>query len=155
MSFSMKYILVPLLIFWGLGSQAQVKRILPKSFKKLELGMSMERFAEVRKEVETDKLSRDKFRYRWEEKVKKRGAISSVVYYFGDGEGKPLYELILYYRDLRARDQWLEKNYGVPNYKNNTEWRFATDLGFEVRAWRYEDRLIIAAMMPGTEWEGE
>ena len=141
------------LSFAFLLGNGQVKRILPKTFKKVELGMPMEDFAAVRKGLQTEDLSRDKFRYRWAETCKKKSAISSVVYYFSDTEEKSLYEMIIYYRDLRVRDAWLAKNYGTPNYKNGTEWRFASDLGFEVRAWRYEDRLVIVAAMPGTEWE--
>lgn len=141
------------LVCGSLTGQAQVKRVLPKTFKKIELGMSMADFAQVRKRLNTEDLSRDKFRYRWTENIKKGKGIASAVYYFDDSEDKSLYEVIIYYNDLRVRDAWLAKNFGAPNHKNNTEWRFASTLGTQIHAWRYEDRLVVVAALRGTEWE--
>ncbi len=115
--------------------------------------MSMEAFAEKRKTVEPNKLSRENFRYVWEERFSDKYPYHTAQYYFSDKEEHAFYEVILSYRDLSARDNWLSKYFGPPNSKNNTEWKLISKKGLQFRAWRYEDRLVIAALLPGTEWE--
>ena len=124
-----------------------------KEFKKIVFGMSLEQFADKRKTALPNKLTKESFRYAWMETFPKSEPIHTAKYYFSDKEEKPLYEVILFYRDLRARDNWLEKYFGTPNFKNNTEWELVTKKGQQIRAWRYEDRLVITALLPGTEWE--
>ena len=135
------------------GLVAQVKKPLPKHFKKLYLGMGMDEFAKVRRSLYSNGLERERMRFRWVERCPKHKSMTSVTYYFDDDKDRRLYELIIYYHDLRARDAWLEKVYGPPNAANGTEWRFPTKHGFDLRAWRYEDRLVIVGEVPGTEWE--
>lgn len=135
------------------SSQAQVKRTFPKDFKKLRFGMSMEQFAGKRKSVEPNHLTREKFRYVWVESFSSKYPFHTAKFYFSDKEERPFYELILFYSDLTARDNWLRKYFGAPNFKNNTEWELVSKDGQQLRAWRYEDRLIITALLPGTEWE--
>ena len=148
--------IVCLLILVGhsLSAQAQVKKALPKEFKKIVFGMSLEQFADKRKTAQPNKLTKESFRYAWMETFPTTDPIHTAKYYFSDKEEKPLYEVILFYRDLRARDNWLEKYFGTPNFKNNTEWELVTKKGQQIRAWRYEDRLVVTALLPGTEWEG-
>lgn len=133
--------------------EAQPKRSLPKALKGLEFGMSLAEFAEIRGNLRTEDLQFDKIRYRWAEKGSKDKAISKVIYYFDDEEEKVFYECIIFYNNLQKREAWLDKNYGPPNAENNTEWRFVADEGYELRAWRFEDRLVIVAVLPGTEWD--
>jgi|GEM_PF-6490747 len=142
--------LFALLPSWG---QAQVKHTFPKAFKKLSFEMSMEEFARKRKTVDPNQLSKDKFRYVWIETFSEKHPFHTVKYYFSDKEDRPFYELILFYRDLPARDAWLRKYFGNPNVKQGTEWLLANRKGQQFKAWRYEDRLIIAIPMAGTEWE--
>ena len=142
-----------LLVGQSLSVQAQVKKALPKEFKKIVFGMSLEQFADRRKTAQPNKLTKESFRYAWMETFPATEPIHTAKYYFSDKEEKPLYEVILYYRDLRARDNWLEKYFGTPNFKNNTEWELVTRKGQQIRAWRYEDRLVVTALLPGTEWE--
>lgn len=142
-----------LLATFFLPLPAQVKRVLPKEFKKLEFGMSMEQFATKRRTADPNHLTKEKFRYAWVETFPSDHSLQSVKFYFSDKEDRPLYEVILYYQDLRARDTWIDKYFGAPNFKNNTEWQLVTKKGQQFRAWRYEERLIITALLPGTEWE--
>lgn len=147
------FLAIALLLILFLPLQAQVKRVLPKEFKKLEFGMSLEQFATKRKTADPNHLTKEKFRYAWVETFPSKNALQSVKFYFSDKEDRPLYEVILFYQNLRARDTWVEKYFGTPNFKNNTEWQLVSKKGQQFRAWRYEERLIITAMLPGTEWD--
>lgn len=147
------FALILLLSSISLLSWTQVKKTFPKTFKKLKFEMSMEEFAKKRKTVDPNQLSKDKFRYAWIETFSSRQPFHTAKYYFSDKEGHPFYELILFYRDLPARDAWVRKYFGTPNAKSGTEWRLTNRQGQQFKAWRYEDRLVIAALLPGTEWE--
>ncbi len=137
----------------ALSVSAQVKKVLPKEFKKVKFGMPMEEFADRRPTAEPGKLTKEKFRYAWLETFAKDFPIHTAKYYFSDKEDRPLYEVILFYRDLQVRDAFLDKYFGQPNFKKNTEWELVDKKGQQYRAWRYEDRLVVAARIPGTEWE--
>ncbi|MEM7039815.1 MAG: hypothetical protein AAF570_22775, partial [Bacteroidota bacterium] len=126
----------------------------PKAFRKLYFGMSLEEFAKVKKKLPSDDLVREKFRYRWLEKFGKKGDHLAAVYFFGEGEGKPLYEIVIYYKTIQARTKFLEKHFGPPNH-NKVEWKFSTGEGFIMRAWNFEERLVIVGAVPGTEFELE
>lgn len=76
----------------------------------------------------------------------------SVVYYFdADGE-EPLYEIILNYRDVATRDRWIPSRLGPPNFRKS-EWLFPTRGGYKLNVWTFGEKLIFAAILPGTEWD--
>ena len=132
----------------------QQQKFLPKVVKKLYFGMPMEEFALKKKRLPTDKLEREAIRYRWLETFSQKSDIAAAVYYFDLDGNKPLYEIVLFYRNIPARTKFLEKTFGPPNY-NEVEWKFPTGEGFILRAWNYEDRLVIVGAIEGTEWEIE
>jgi len=131
---------------------AQVRRVFPKPVHKLELGMSLEAFSDEYETLDPYQLDREEFRYRWEQDLGGKKGIASATFYFDDGSDRPLYEVILVYDDLRARDQWLAKYYGPPNAAEGTEWAYELPSGYPLRAWCYKNRLVIVAALPGTEW---
>lgn len=80
---------------------------------------------------------------------------NTVIYYIDRDATKPVYEFILLVDDgLDAKKIAIEK-YGQPNH--NQEWRFAMDetkLPFDIAVWTFRNKVIIAGMIAGTEWEG-
>lgn len=112
----------------------------------------MEALAKRRPNLEVKHLENDDFRYRWTEFMEASNPISQVIYCFDDAEEKPLYELVIFYRDLSVRDAWIRKYFGEPNAENGREWAFILKKGLGIQAWRYEDRLIVVGLIPGTEW---
>lgn len=144
------------LLMLGLPRQgtAQVKRVFPKTLKGLSFGMPMAQFSEDYRSIDPQYLKREDFRYRWEAPLDGKKGLTKAVYYFDDGPERPFYEVILSFEGPQERDAWLRKYYGAPNANNATEWRFPSEEGFEIRAWCYQNRLVIAALLPGTEWEG-
>ena len=80
--------------------------------------------------------------------------IKELTLYF-DNEGTfPLYEFIIDYKEIAERDKVANELYGKPNFKEK-EWKFDSGEGYPIRVWTYQNKLIIAGFMPGTEWEGE
>lgn len=147
-----KVLLLVVLVGLAQSMWAQPKRPLPREFRKLELGMSMEQVARWRPGLQAADLKNDGFRYRWTEELDAESPISKVIYCFDDAEEKPLYELVIFYRDLAQRERWIGKNFGPPNSETGTEWEFILRSGLKVRAWRYEERLVVVGLIPGTEW---
>ena len=138
---------------WAQG-HGQQQKYYPKPFRKLYLGMSLEEFAQRRPNIAPETLNRDGIRYRWRESFSANSPILAAIYYF-DAEGdRPLYEIVILYRDLSARSKWVRKKLGVPNF-NDREWRLSSAEGFLIRAWLHEEKLIFAGEIPGTEWDPE
>ena len=73
-----------------------------------------------------------------------------------DSEGYfPLYEFILIIADGYSNETIARELFGPPNF-NETKWLFKpadTGLDFEISAWTFQNKLIIAGALPGTEWE--
>jgi hypothetical protein len=82
------------------------------------------------------------------------GPIEYVVHEF-DAEGtRPLYELIVRYRDGHDVTAIAAEKYGPPNAEGG-EWRFPTAEGFDVRIWTFQNKLVIVGTLPGTEFGDE
>jgi hypothetical protein len=78
------------------------------------------------------------------------GPIETVIYEF-DAEGnKPLYEMIIRYRLEYNNREIAKPLLGAPNH--GEEWKFITAEGFNIRAWLYENKLILVGTLPGTEF---
>ncbi len=110
----------------------------------------MEEVAKQR-DIKSADLQDDDFRITVYEKMD-HPEIEGTGYYF-DAEGKkPLYELIIVYKDEALRDAAAAKLLGSPNYENNTEWLLPGKNGYQIKAWKYKNKLIITALIPNTEW---
>jgi hypothetical protein len=130
----------------------QQRKYFPKEINSIYLGMSLEEFARARPRLAPERLSRDGIRYRWTESFPQKSSLVAAIYYFGEEGEKPLYEIVLLYRDLSDRGEWVRKKLGPPNF-NDREWKLASAEGFLIHAWLHEEKLIFAAELKGTEWE--
>lgn len=135
-------------------SHRQQKKYFPKEVRNIFLGMPMEDFAKARPQMAPGQLSREKIRYRWKESFPDKSPLLAAVYYFGNEGERPLYEIVLFYRDLSDRGQWVRKKLGSPNF-NDREWKLSSAEGFVIRAWLHDEKLIFAAELEGTEWGNE
>lgn len=133
------------------GSHATQQSYFPKPIKRLYLGMPMEALAQARPQLAPAQISREEFRYLWRENFPTTSELRAVTYYFDTEKDKPLYEMVISFRDLADRDAWTAKRLGSPNHSAN-EWRLSSAEGFVIRAWLHEDKLIFAGEIPGTEW---
>jgi hypothetical protein len=136
-------------------SKKHSKGLLPDSHKDLWFGMPMSAFGEARPFNPDSLVKVMEFRHSLviEQPPGSVTGLRTVVYYF-DAEGEaPLYEMILIYADEASRDEAAAKLFGPPNA--DKEWHFPKHKGFPFRAWPYQTKLVLAAALPGTEWEGE
>jgi hypothetical protein len=157
----MRIFYLPLVLLFGMSLLAgQVyaqghghqKKYFPKEIKNIYLGMSLENFARKRSHLAPEHLNRDGIRYRWRESFPEKSPLLAAIYYFGEKDERPLYEIVLLYRDLSDRGQWVRKKLGAPNF-NEREWKLSSAEGFLIHAWLHEEKLVFAAELEGTEWE--
>lgn len=129
------------------------QRMLPVEFKKLWFGMSLAEFQKKQKK-KVAFLGQDLMEFRVEGKlVKAKGKFKEVVYYFDNEGNKPFYEIIIEYIDQSSRNADATKYLGEPN--DGDQWVFDSGEGFKIKAWIFENKLVYAAMIKGTEWEEE
>lgn len=132
---------------------AAENKYLPTEFSNIHFNMSMEKVTELRS-FSTSDVQDDNFRFAVYEKIGRNG-IEGAAYYF-DAEGdKPLYEIIIIYADEAARDAAAATLLGPPNYKDNTEWMLSPKKGYPLYCWKFKTKLVVAALIPNTEWYNE
>lgn len=80
--------------------------------------------------------------------------LSGIVYYFDNEGDRPLYEIILIYDKATDRDAYVQQALGAPNHPSaEGEWLFDSGLGYQMNFWTYQSKLILAAAIPGSEWD--
>lgn len=80
--------------------------------------------------------------------------VTEVTWYFDtDTAGQPLYEAIVDYGPNADRLAAAIARLGPPN--SGDEWMHPTSMGYPIRLWAFSTKLVVAAGMPGTEWDGE
>ena len=78
-----------------------------------------------------------------------------VICYVDAERNFPVYEFILVLSEDENNEAIGRQLFGPPNYENK-EWRFSpetTGLSYTIAAWTFQNKLVLAAAMPGTEWE--
>lgn len=130
---------------------ARQQQYLPVDFKNLYFGMSMDEFKKIRGvEIARSGGSMD-FRVEYTESMFKNPLIKEVTYYFDAENHYPLYELIITYANADERDKVAARYLGSPN--NGDEWRFPSGEGFDIKAWKFDNKLVIIGKLLGTEWD--
>ena len=78
--------------------------------------------------------------------------LSNSIYYFDKAGTQPLYEMIFTYQDESVRDKEAMELLGPPN--NKDKWRLEKD-PYTIIAWKFKNKLVMAALIPNTEWWNE
>ncbi|MCB0737348.1 MAG: hypothetical protein KDC92_07535 [Bacteroidetes bacterium] len=145
-----------LLLVIGISScsvfKRKQKRYLPDNIdKNVHFGMSLKEF----KNLKGNKVSlyaEESFRKAYLENLNDDELVS-IVYYFDEDGDKPLYEVILDYKDKNGRDEEAAELFGDPN--DGDEWSFKEAKPWPIKAWTYKSKLIVVAVIPNTEWWDE
>lgn len=125
--------------------------------KGLSLGMTLEQLKQKRPDIQL--LKTESFREVYGEKGFSAGLEYVVYYVAADAhEQKRVYEFILTVAQGREPGELGRKAFGPENHllRGNREWRFPpekTGLTSELAAWTFNNKLVIAFAMPGSEWE--
>lgn len=141
---------LPLLVT-QVDAQAQKnwkKGYFPKGVRKLKLGMP---YAKLIKKHPAAKKTSDgmDFRTVLVEELNK-SEIQSLIYYVDNDGKKPFYELIVQYQAGIDVPEIARDMYGPPN--QDDEWYFEHRKGPDVNIWVFKQKLVIAAILPDTEW---
>jgi len=129
-----------------------VRRFFPPEVQNLYFGMPINEFLGVRKNL-SRVAEQDAFRDILVEEYQGEQAEQGVYYFDTDGD-MPLYEIILEYPTEKDRDRVASEYLGAPNYQD-AEWRHESGEGYTIWAWTFKKKLIIAAILPDTEWADE
>ncbi len=130
------------------GSRRDYGEIYPEVLdKKVDFNMTISDFNTL-KGISTLDMQDDSFRWIYHEKVQDSD-VTDIVYYFDKDGTQPLYEMIFIYKDTATRNAAASELLGPTNYEG--EWRF-TDGPHTLSAWTYKTKLILAALIPNTEW---
>ncbi|XOV65990.1 MAG: hypothetical protein ACFHU9_10175 [Fluviicola sp.] len=149
----MKTALYPIIFLVLLITSCATSRTYGKKYpeqlnKDVDFNMSLADFNAL-KGSKTDNMKDDTFRWVYVEEIAD-DKMTNIVYYFDKDGNQPLYEMIFIYNDTIARDEAADKLLGVPN--NGQEWRFEQD-PYPLTAWKYKNKLVLAAVIPQTEWD--
>ncbi|MBN4072774.1 hypothetical protein JYT74_01910 [Crocinitomix catalasitica] len=149
------YVLLLSILLISCGSSKSASRsVLPSSVDvQIEFGMSLAEFSTAK---DTAKMVVDhgqSFRTAFTETSDNEN-IEAFVYYFDNDGDKILYEIIIVYKSESERQLQAEALFGNPNY-DSKEWRLSRKDSFNVWAWPFKNKLVVVAMLPGTEWSDE
>lgn len=77
---------------------------------------------------------------------------ATVTYYFDrDVAAMPLYEYIIQFPPGFDVAGECSRRYGPPNA--GTEWRMNSGSGFDIRVWTFDQTIVLAGEIAGTEWQ--
>ncbi|NVK85013.1 MAG: hypothetical protein HWE21_11875 [Cytophagia bacterium] len=135
---------------------ANLKKLLPKEIKTVTFGTPLDSFLKERPNAKEENQTMD-FRHVYIEEINS-GNITSAVYYFdADLPGKPLYEIIVNFKDEATMELQANVLLGPSNYSgkdgNSKEWKF--DLKKEeypVHSWTFKNKIVYVMPLSGTEW---
>ncbi|MCB0661967.1 MAG: hypothetical protein KDC24_04465 [Saprospiraceae bacterium] len=154
----MKQLLLPsiltLLLFSSCGIFKKVEKsdnALPAAFADIKFGMTESMASSIRTAMEKQDQQFD-FRQVYMEESPGEN-INYAVYYFDADDNKPLYEVIIEYPDIQSRDAAAAALLGPPN--QGGEWYFEKKWEYPIKAWVFKNKLVIAALIPNTEWYEE
>jgi hypothetical protein len=140
-----------LLPFITLAQNFDPKIVLPKDLLKYNFGMSLDDFTKKNKSA----IARDvaiSFRLEYQEN-NAGNDIKGVIYYFDTENNKPLYEMIIEFKDAQGLNKHCLKKLGATN--DGKGWKWTTKEGYIFKAWSFSNTLVLALGLPSTEWENE
>ena len=135
------------------GKSKKANPYLPTALQDIDFAWPMQRVADIR-DLRSDDMVKEEFRIAVYQGIT-HPEIEGVAYYFDADTPQPLYEVIIAYKTKEGRDAAATKLLGEPNYENNAEWLLETKRGYKLKAWKFKKKLILVALLPGTEWYEE
>lgn len=140
-------------------AETEKRARLPKALenKGLSLGMNFEDLSRKRPGIKLN--STETFRKVYVENDFSMDIANLVYYVAEDKDGiERVYEFIIVLKEGVSPAKLGEKTWGKTNHlrKGEGEWRFPeleTGLSGEMAAWVFQNKLVVAFAMPGSEWE--
>ncbi|MBU6342393.1 MAG: hypothetical protein KGS48_12925 [Bacteroidetes bacterium] len=84
-----------------------------------------------------------------------QSGLNNITYFFDADGNAPLYEFILEFSDDRVRRDAAFEMLGPSNYPGESDqWILSMNEKVLTIAWAYDNKLVVASNLPGSEWEG-
>lgn len=127
---------------------------LGQSMQSLSLGSGMADFYGIKNSLPRPDSTMG-FRYEVVETVGKDGLKGITFYFDADGD-KMLYEFIVEFADEAVRVEACDKMFGPANYPDRPDhWIVGAQDNIVSLVWAFDNKIVIAANLPGTEWDGD
>lgn len=128
---------------------------LNESLSTMSLGITEAVFFTQKPSLSRPDTSTTNFRHEVVEKVGKDG-LSSLTYYFDADGDRMLYEIIVEFADEAVRTEASEKMFGPANYPDRPDhWIAGAQDNIVSLIWAFNNKIVIAANLPGSEWDGD
>jgi hypothetical protein len=135
------------------GAPQDAVRHFPEAIPNTYLGMPFADWQAAHPELAPDQDGFD-FRIVVTQKAPAPGLAEVTWYFDTDQPGQPLYEGIFDYGQDEARHRERVAALGPPNTAEG-EWLYETSMGYPVKVWSFATKIVTAARIAGTEWDGE
>lgn len=84
-----------------------------------------------------------------------QSGLSNITYFFDADGNLPLYEFIVEFADDRIRKEAAFEMLGPANYPGEADqWILNANDSVMTIAWAYDNKLVVASNLPGSEWVG-
>ncbi len=84
-----------------------------------------------------------------------QAGLANITYFFDADGNLPLYEFVVEFSDDRIRREAAFEMLGPANYPGESDqWILSMNDSTMVIAWAFDNKLVVASNLPGTEWEG-
>lgn len=146
----LSFFLISLLLF-ACGTSKKTSRILPDTVdQKIYFGMPLDEFKKLKADKVESVDDGMPFRHVFIEDIE-HPELTNLGYYFDADNDKPLYEVLLIYKDEETMQRNAAEILGPPNYKE-TEWKIERENAPDMLAWTFKSKIIIVSLISGTEW---
>jgi len=125
--------------------------LIPSKLASYKFGMSIDSFKLINKTALYSEASAFDFRLECTDS-KISSEFKSVTFYFDAENNKPLYEMIIEYKDEKAMKAFIQSKLKAPN-DDGDKWKWTTKEGTIFKAWTFGNKLVFALLLPNTEWD--
>ena len=125
--------------------------VVPASLSKYKFGMALDSFKIKNKNALTATAGANDFRIESTD-TKAGNDFNRVTFYFDAENNKPLYEMIIEYKDVNKLNAYCKSKLKTPNDEGD-KWKWATKEGYVFKAWTFGKKLVFALVLPNTEWD--
>ncbi len=123
----------------------------PSKLAKYKFGMSLDSFKLKNKTALQENTSSFDFRIILNDS-KISNEFKTVTFYFDAENNKPLYEMIIEYKDLNVMKAFIKSKLKTPNDEGD-KWKWKTPDGYTFKAWTFSNKIVFALALPSTEWD--
>lgn len=133
------------------SQNANPQSLIPSKLARYKFGMGVDSFKLINKTALFSQASAFDFRIECTD-TKISSEFKNVTFYFDAENNKPLYEMIVEYKDENKMKAFIQSKLKAPN-DDGDKWKWTTNEGYIFKAWTFGKKLVFALVLPNTEWD--